>query len=108
MLSGFRVMWLQVIFDLPVQDKQQRSSAVKFRNILLDLGFEMFQFSVYLRVCSDKQHAEKIKKLIRSSIPPYGKVSILSFTDKQFENMEHFFHEKEEFSEISSYQLDLF
>jgi len=101
-------MWLQVIFDLPVRNKNQRRAASKFREVLLDSGFEMFQYSVYMRVCADKQHAEKLKNIVRFSVPLYGKVSILTFTDKQFEKMEHFFYEKEAESTLSSYQLDLF
>lgn len=108
MLSGYRIMWLQVIFDLPVRNKVQIKSATNFRNFLLDNGFEMLQYSVYIRVCSDKDVATRFKKTIKDAIPKYGKVSILTFTDKQFENMEHYFHEKEEKSQLSGYQLELF
>ena len=108
MLSGYRVMWLQVIFDLPTNTSKHRRVASKFRAFLLDTGFEMFQYSVYMRVCADKQVASKIKEKIRYGIPEYGKVSILTFTDKQFENMEHFYHEKAKFNELSNYQFELF
>ena len=47
-------MWLMVIFDLPVGTKKQRHAATKFRNFLLDQGFSMSQFSVYLRFCGGK------------------------------------------------------
>ncbi len=107
-LSGYRIMWLQVIFDLPVGTFKQRKDATLFRNFLLDNGFEMLQYSVYIRVCSDKDMANKYKDRIRLGIPQYGKVSILMFTDKQFENMEHFFHEKKKDSNLSTYQLELF
>lgn len=39
MISGYRLMWLMVMFDLPVQTKKDRKLASKFRNDLLDLGF---------------------------------------------------------------------
>lgn len=39
MISGYRLMWLIVMFDLPVQTKKDRKLASKFRNDLLDLGF---------------------------------------------------------------------
>lgn len=51
MLTGYRLMWVMVIFDLPVQTKAQRRAATKFRNFLLDEGFSMSQFSVYMRFC---------------------------------------------------------
>ncbi len=45
-LSGYRIMWVWVLFDLPVGTKAERKRATRFRNDLLDLGFEMVQFSV--------------------------------------------------------------
>ena len=42
-------MWLIVMFDLPTNNKRARHNAAKFRNFLLDQGFEMAQFSVYMR-----------------------------------------------------------
>ena len=49
-LSGYRMMWLYVMFDLPVGTKAERRAATRFRQSLLDDGFEMAQFSVYLRI----------------------------------------------------------
>ena len=54
-LSGYRIMWLVVLFDLPVGTKKERKAANRFREKLRDLGFEMSQFSVYLRFCAGKE-----------------------------------------------------
>ena len=35
-LSGYRLMWIFVMFDLPVVTKQQSREATKFREFLLD------------------------------------------------------------------------
>ncbi|MGJ3629061.1 type II CRISPR-associated endonuclease Cas1 [Sphingomonas sp. MMS24-JH45] len=43
-LSGYRLMWIFVMFDLPVVSKKQARDATKFREFLLDEGFEMSQF----------------------------------------------------------------
>ena len=42
-LSGYRIMWMMVLFDLPVIDPEERKAATGFRNFLLDQGFEMAQ-----------------------------------------------------------------
>ena len=42
------------MFDLPVVEKVERKAATYFRNALLDMGFEMSQFSVYMRFCSSQ------------------------------------------------------
>lgn len=86
-LSGYRLMWVMVLFDLPVITEKERKTATKFRNFLLDNSFEMVQFSVYLRPCPGKEHVERLIKLIEMNMPEEGKVDILSFTDKQYENI---------------------
>lgn len=86
-LSGYRLMWIMVLFDLPVITEKERKTATKFRNFLLDNSFEMVQFSVYIRPCPSKEHVERLVKLIELNMPEEGKVDILSFTDKQYENI---------------------
>ena len=75
------------MFDLPVSTKRQRKSAAKFRNDLLDLGFEMIQFSVYVRYCAGKERITSLASKISKGMPTEGKVDILSVTDKQFQNI---------------------
>lgn len=86
-LSGYRILWLQVAFDLPTNDANERKSATKFRKFLLDLGFEMCQYSIYMKWCSGKETLQKYIKLIEKEVPEKGKVSLLTFTDKQYENI---------------------
>lgn len=87
MLSAYRVMWIMVFFDLPVDTRWQRKQASRFRLFLLDQGFEMYQYSVYLRHCIDRERTKKYTQRIRQSLPEQGLVNILYFTDKQYKNM---------------------
>jgi CRISPR-associated protein Cas2 len=87
MLTGYRLMWMMVIFDLPVGTKTQRKAATRFRNFLLDQGFSMSQFSVYMRFCGGKDQAEAHTKRIQRALPKTGLVQILFFTDKQYESI---------------------
>lgn len=89
-LSGYRIMWLMVLFDLPVVKDNERKEANRFRLFLLDLGFEMAQFSVYIRHTSGKEAIENYRKRIESQLPSGGKVDMLQFTDKQYENIVSF------------------
>ena len=88
-LSGYRLMWMFAFFDLPVLTKGQRKEATRFRNHLLDLGFEMVQLSVYARHCSSKERVEALIRKIRGGVPEEGKVKVLTITDKQFANIVH-------------------
>ena len=67
MLSGYRLMWILVMFDLPVVEPQERKAATGFRNALLDMGFEMTQFSVYLRFCSSYPQVQTFCKELKLS-----------------------------------------
>lgn len=75
------------MFDLPVLTKAERKAAAKFRLFLLDQGFEMSQFSVYMRFCTGKEQVDAVTKRIGKNVPSTGRVHILCFTDRQFENM---------------------
>lgn len=87
MLSGYRMAWMMVMFDLPVLTKAQRKAACDFRKRLLDLGFEMAQLSVYVRFCASAAQFETYVGRIQSILPDQGKVSILMFTDRQYERI---------------------
>jgi len=57
-LNEYRVMWILVLYDLPTQTQKQRKSAAKFRKRIMSDGFNMFQFSIYIRNCSSLENAE--------------------------------------------------
>lgn len=84
-------MWLFVMFDLPVETGEQRRRSTRFRKDLLDLGFEMSQFSIYLKYCASSDKAESISRRVQGKVPPEGKVDVLTITDKQFGNIHRFY-----------------
>jgi CRISPR-associated protein Cas2 len=106
--NAYRIMWVLVFFDLPTETKRDRQVATKFRKYLLDDGFSMFQFSIYLRHCPSKENAEVHSKRIKAQLPKKGKVGILQVTDRQFGQMEIFFGQKEADLPPPSQQLELF
>ncbi len=89
-LSAYRLMWIMTLFDLPTGTKAERKEAAKFRDYLLDQGFEMAQFSVYMRMVSGKEQAETLRKRIKKHLPEGGRVDILTITDKQYEEIYSF------------------
>lgn len=89
-LSGYQIMWMLVTFDLPVETKKQRAAATKFRQSLLDIGFEMSQFSNYLRFCNGKEQFESYIRQIERALPEWGDIYVFQFTDRQYENIVRF------------------
>ena len=107
-LNQYRIMWVLVFFDLPTDTKKDRKNASAFRKRIIDDGFAMFQFSIYMRHCASRENAEVHIKRVKSFLPPKGHVGILSITDKQFGSIELFFGKDEEKKPPISQQLELF
>lgn len=83
-------MWILVMFDLPTDTRQQRKHATKFRNFLLDEGFERSQFSVYARFVNGKEAFQTRVNRIERHLPESGDIQILNFTDRQYRDIVHF------------------
>jgi CRISPR-associated protein Cas2 len=107
-LSGYRLMWVIVLFDLPVVKEVDRKAATKFRNFLLDEGFCMCQFSVYMKLVSGKEVVETYYGRIKKELPQRGKVDIIYITDKQYENIYSFNGREKNEKNKSEYQFLLF
>ena len=89
-LCAYRLMWMLVMFDLPVLTAEERKAANDFRHDLLDFGFERCQYSVYLRFCEGREQADTWTRRVQSVLPSGGKVYCLYFTDKQYEGIVRF------------------
>jgi CRISPR-associated protein Cas2 len=101
-------MWVLVFFDLPTDTKTNRKIYSKFRKDLLDDGFSMFQFSIYMRHCPSRENANVHIARVKRMLPKYGHVGILCITDKQFGDMEIFFGKNIQPPIAMGQQLELF
>jgi len=107
-LSGYRLMWMLVTFDLPVETRTQRAEATRFRHFLLDVGFEMSQFSNYLRFCNGKEQFEANLRKIEANLPSSGDVYVFQFTDRQYENIVRFSDQRRRQQRKNPEQMALF
>lgn len=94
--SEERGMWNLVLFDLPVGTKQQRREATRFRKLLLDLGWTMEQYSVYVRYIPTGMSVIPEVTQIRRGLPSQGKVQILGISDRQWSKAIRFVDESDE------------
>jgi len=101
-------MWVLVFFDLPTETKKERKQYAEFRKKLINDGFAMFQFSIYLRHCPSRENAEVHIRRVKASLPPAGHVGIICITDKQFGQMEIFSGKKIVTERNIPQQLELF
>lgn len=107
-ISGYRCMWIVVMFDLPVDTPAARREYAQFRKKLLQDGFAKMQYSVYIRHCASEENAEVHYGRVERSIPPDGEVRVITLTDKQFERMRIFWGKRRKPPERAPAQLELF
>lgn len=86
-MEEVRYMWLFVFFDLPVGSREERRSATRFRQFLVNDGYEMLQFSVYTRLCRGQDTLEKHVARVQRNLPPRGSIRALPVTDRQYGRM---------------------
>ncbi len=87
-LSGYKGMWLFAMFDLPTETNDDKRNYNRFRKTLLQLGFDMLQYSVYARYCADEDSSNVHRKRVRQALPPKGNIRVIAVTDHQFGKME--------------------
>ncbi len=101
-------MWLLVMFDLPVVEREQQRSANQFRAKLMDDGYRRLQYSVYARPTPSMENTQVHMERLQGWIPPEGEVRALIITDKQFARMKVFYGGKRKEPEKPPPQLLLF
>ena len=82
-------MRLMIMFDLPTETAEERKEYRQSHKKLINEGFLMVQFSVYVRVCVSRQTAKFLENRIRKFLPRGGLVQSLMVTEKQYNDM-HF------------------
>lgn len=107
-LNAYRILWVLVFFDLPTETKAQRKIYAKFRKDILKDGFQMFQFSIYMRHCSSRENANVHVNRVKKILPARGHVGIMCITDKQFGMMEIFYGHSLTMAAQPIQQLEMF
>lgn len=107
-LNAYRIMWILVFFDLPTETKRDRRNYALFRKKIMADGFQMFQFSMYIRHCTSKENSDVHMKRVKKFLPPKGHVGIMCVTDKQFGMMEIFRGKEAINAPATTQQLELF
>lgn len=106
--NKYKAMWIFALFDLPTETAAQRKAAAAFRKGLLQDGFTMYQYSVYIRHCASKENADVHCQRVRLMTPPQGMVSILTITDRQFAMIQTLYGAKKKPPPPPPCQLELF
>ena len=82
------------MFDLPMDTNSEKKDYRIFRKYLIENGFLMMQYSIYVRVCTNQTMADNYMDKINKNLPSDGAVRGLIITDKQYEKMKIFLGDK--------------
>lgn len=85
--SPYKIMRLILFFDLPMNTKEERRIYAKFRKYLINNGFSMIQFSVYVKIFPNRISMMQYIDTLRNNLPSKGSIRIMGVTNKQYERM---------------------
>lgn len=83
----YKIMRVLCMFDLPVETDEEKRAYRIFRKNLIKEGFIMIQYSVYVRVCPNRDYARRLETRIQKLVPLEGNVRLLCVTEKQYADM---------------------
>jgi CRISPR-associated protein Cas2 len=101
-------MWVIAMFDLPTDTKAARRAYARFRKDLLEDGFTMMQYSIYIRHCASIENAEVHVTRMGACVPAAGEVGFLTITNNQFGRIRVFVGRKRVALPPAPAQLQLF
>lgn len=101
-------MWVIAMFDLPTDTPKERKAYARFRKHLIEDGFTMMQYSVYIRHCASIENADVHLKRMGDVVPVLGEVRFLTITDKQFSRIRVYVGKKRQNVPPPPSQLELF
>ena len=105
--EAVRILWLFVLFDLPVGTKAERRMASRFRHFLKDDGYMMLQYSVYARVARGEDAASKHVQRLTKQLPGRGSVRVLQVTEQQYARMRVLLGETKKSEQVAPQQMVL-
>lgn len=85
--SPYKIMRLLLFFDLPMNTKYERRIYTRFRKYLINNGFSMIQFSVYVKIFPNRVSMTQYIQTLRNHLPEKGSIRVMGVTNKQYEKM---------------------
>ena len=107
-VSGYRCMWIIVMFDLPTKTREDKRRYAAFRKHLLTDGFVHMQHSVYRRPCSSEKKTDTHMRRLERNLPKHGDIRVMLVTDKQYERMQIYWGKTKQTVEDAPTQLLFF
>ncbi|MDF9866582.1 CRISPR-associated protein Cas2 [Bacilli bacterium PM5-3] len=86
-MDSYNRLKILCMFDLPTDTNEDKREYRVFRKSLLENGFVMIQYSIYMRTCPNREFAKKFIPKLKRMVPACGNVRLLTVTEKQYCDM---------------------
>jgi CRISPR-associated protein Cas2 len=83
-----RFMRMMLFFDLPAVTKKDHREYSKFIKLIKTNGFSMMQESVYTKLALNESVVNLTLKTLKDNLPKNGVISLLTITEKQFNDID--------------------
>ena len=88
-MSDYRVMGILLFFDLPMDDTVAVKRYTRFRKVLIKSGYQMLQYSVYCKICPNRDTVRWHMDYLNKHLPSDGSVMVLMITEKQYQSIQY-------------------
>ena len=86
-MNEVKYMRLFVMFDLPTDTKENRKEYAQFRRFLIQDGYDMLQYSIYVCLVRGEDAVDKHLRKLYQNKPSGGAIRALQITERQYEGM---------------------
>ncbi len=80
-------MRLIIVYDFPMQTREDYKIYQMFHKRLIQLGFSMMQYSMYSKVLLNDSSYEQLITKIQGSLPNQGNIILFRMTEKQYQDI---------------------
>ena len=87
MPNPYQLVWMFLMYDLPMKEPQDAKMANQFRHQIENMGFIRLQYSIYKRFCGTYERFNSYERKIGKILPRKGEIRLLAITDKQYGSM---------------------
>lgn len=86
-METIRFMRLILMFDLPMETSREKKEYRQFVKFLKGEGFIRIQYSIYCKLCINKDIAKSVSRRISLAAPNKGDIRYLVITEAQYQNI---------------------
>ena len=82
-------MRILLFVDLPMNDAIEVRRYKRFRKILISNGYIMLQYSVYCKICQNRDTVKWHLDYLDKNLPNDGNIMVLLITEKQYQAIKY-------------------